>query len=81
MSTDEYVPSDEDMESRYVLHSLSLFDFMPEEREACMKALGAEFRRGLARARRDAWQEGAQAQADTYGGQIDTGPNPYEEAR
>ena len=24
-----------------------------------------------------AWDEGAQAQADTYGGQIDTGPNPY----
>ena len=30
----------------------------------------------LARVRRDAWNEGAQAQADTYGGQIDTGPNP-----
>ena len=34
--------------------------------------------RFLARVRRDAWNEGAQAQADTYGGQIDTGPNPYE---
>ena len=33
----------------------------------------------LARVRRDAWNEGAQAQADTYGGQIGTGPNPYEE--
>ena len=31
-----------------------------------------------ARVRRDAWNEGAQAQANTYGGQIDTGPNPYE---
>ena len=34
--------------------------------------------RFLARVRRDAWNEGAQAQANTYGGQIDTGPNPYE---
>ena len=34
--------------------------------------------RFLSRVRRDAWEEGAQAQADTYGGQIDTGPNPYE---
>ena len=39
-----------------------------------------EFDRFLARVRRDAWNEGAQAQADTYGGQIDTGPNPYEES-
>ena len=31
----------------------------------------------LRRAQADAWDEGAQAQADTYGGQIDTGPNPY----
>ena len=32
----------------------------------------------LRRAQADAYEEGAQAQADTYGGQIDTGPNPYE---
>ena len=31
----------------------------------------------LRRAQADAYEEGAQAQADTYGGQIDTGPNPY----
>lgn len=29
-------------------------------------------------AQADAYEEGAQAQADTYGGQIDTGPNPYK---
>ena len=29
------------------------------------------------KAKAEAWDEGAQAQADTYGGQIDTGPNPY----
>ena len=32
----------------------------------------------LRRAQADAYEEGAQAQADTYGGQIDTGPNPYK---
>ena len=32
--------------------------------------------RFLARVRRDAWNEGAQAQANTYGGQIDTGATP-----
>ena len=31
----------------------------------------------IRKAQADAWGEGAQAQADTYGGQIDTGPNPY----
>lgn len=35
--------------------------------------------RFLARVKAEAWEEGAQAQADTYGGRIDTGPNPYEE--
>ena len=25
----------------------------------------------------DIWDQGAQAQADTYGGQVDAGPNPY----
>ena len=70
MTTDgQYVPSDE--------------DWVPTEEEvrhyarACLT--GSDFDRFLARIRRDAWNEGAQAQADTYGGQIDTGPNPYEE--
>ena len=36
--------------------------------------IAAEVRKAQA----EAWSEGAQAQADTYGGQIDTGPNPYE---
>ena len=31
------------------------------------------------KAKAEAWDEGAQAQANTYGGQIDTGPNPYRE--
>lgn len=62
MSTDEYVPSDEDMENRYVLWSLSLMDTTPENREAWAEKLRAEFRRGLTCVRRDAakvaWDEG-----------------------
>lgn len=58
MSTDEYVPSDEDMEDRYVLWSLSLMDASPGDREAWAEKLRAEFGRGLARVRRDAYDEG-----------------------
>ena len=43
--------------------------------EAARTHLAAE----VQAAKAEAWNEGAQAQADTYGGQIDTGPNPYEE--
>lgn len=28
-----------------------------------------------------AWDEGAKAQADTYGMEVDTGPNPYRAAK
>ena len=42
---------------------------------AVLPIIAAEVREAKA----EAWDEGAQAQADTYGGQIDTGPNPYEE--
>ena len=42
---------------------------------AVLPIVAAEVRKAKA----EAWDEGAQAQADTYGGQIDTGPNPYRE--
>ena len=42
---------------------------------AVLPIVDAAVKRGQA----EAWDEGAQAQADTYGGQVDTGPNPYRE--
>lgn len=72
MTTDEqYTPSDEEMISGLVQ--------IPSEPAGIYRHVRVdEMKRGLARVRRDAWNEGAQAQADTYGGQIDTGPNPYK---
>ena len=54
---DQYVPSDEDMEERYVRHSLALVDFPRGDRPEWEQKLREEFRRGLARVRRDAAQE------------------------
>ena len=67
---DQYVPTEDEMRHAYWLTRML-------DHHA---AVDAAFDRFLARVRRDAWNEGAQAQADTYGGQIDTGPNPYEES-
>ena len=67
MSTDEYVPDEEQVRAWCREGTGDYPDVMDEWLD-----------RFLARVRRDAWNEGAQAQADTYGGQIDTGPNPHE---
>ncbi|MCT2177441.1 hypothetical protein M3F63_07130 [Brachybacterium muris] len=73
-TSDEYVPNEQDLEVAWIESEASAND---------INAASAEFDRFLARVRQEAkaegWTEGAQAQADTYGGQIDTGPNPYEE--
>ena len=67
MTTDEqYVPSDEDMEERYVRHSLALVDFPRGDRPEWEQKLREEFRRGLARVRRDAWTEGCRAAEQYY---------------
>ena len=67
MSTDEYVPDEEQVRA-----------WCREGTGDCPDVMDEWLDRFLARIRRDAWDEGAQAQADTYGGQIDTGPNPHE---
>ena len=68
---DQYVPSDEDMEERYVRHSLALVDFPRGDRPEWEQKLREEFRRGLARVRRDAAREAlnglAGAMMDTPG--------------
>ena len=51
---DQYVPTEEDMEERYVRHSLALVDFPRGDRPEWEQKLREEFRRGLARVRRDA---------------------------
>ena len=56
-SDEQYVPSDEDMEERYVRHSLALVDFPRGDRPEWEQKLREEFRRGLARVRRDAARE------------------------
>lgn len=68
-----YTPDEEDVRTIYSDHTVRWIDGQTPYRAE------REFDRFLAQVRRDAWQEGAQAQADTYGGQIDTGPNPYRE--
>ena len=68
---DQYVPTEEDMEERYVRHSLALVDFPRGDRPEWEQKLREEFRRGLARVRRDAWNEGWTAELDDN--------NPYEE--
>ena len=54
---DQYVPTEEDMEERYVRHSLALVDFPRGDRPEWEQKLREEFRRGLARVRRDAARE------------------------
>ena len=56
-SDEQYVPSEEDMEERYVRHSLALVDFPRGDRPEWEQKLREEFRRGLARVRRDAARE------------------------
>ena len=63
---EQYVPSDEDMEERYVRHSLALVDFPRGDRPEWEQKLREEFRRGLARVRRDAWAEGCRAAEQYY---------------
>ena len=63
---EQYVPSDEDMEERYVRHSLALVDFPRGDRPEWGQKLREEFRRGLARVRRDAWTEGCRAAEQYY---------------
>ena len=74
-TNDQYTPGDGPVRYQYVVNRM---------REGATRTHAEqEYTRWLAahdaRVRRDAWNEGAQAQADTYGGQIDTGPNPYKE--
>lgn len=66
---DEYTPTDEDMEDRYVRHSLSLMDFPRGDREWWTEKLRAEFRRGLARVRRAAKAEALREAADYIDGE------------
>ena len=54
---DQYVPTEEDMEERYVRHSLALVDFPRGDRPEWEQKLREEFCRGLARVRRDAARE------------------------
>lgn len=49
-----YTPTDEDMEDRYVRHSLALVDFPLGDRPEWEQKLRVEFRRGLARVRAEA---------------------------
>lgn len=77
MSTDEYVPSDEDAVDNYVSGrggddpGLSLAELRAE--------YGPEFDRFLARVRRDAWEEGAQHGAASPGYYPDENPYGSEE--
>ena len=73
MSTDEYVPSDEEMLSAYVTGRMMRDGLMRTEAEQ-------EFRCGLARVRRDAWEEGAQHGSRSPGYYPDENPYGYEEA-
>ena len=70
---EQYVPDERDVIDSWACAHVTPHDMTVEEAKDAARVF-------LARVRRDAWNEGAQAQADTYGGQIDTGPNPYEEA-
>lgn len=54
MSTDEYVPDEQDMEDRYVGFSLDRMDFPNDDMRKWAERLREEFQRGLARVRRDA---------------------------
>ena len=72
MSTDEYVPSDEEMLSAYVTGRMMRDGLMRTEAEQ-------EFRCGLARVRRDAWEEGAQHGSRSPGYYPDENPYGYEE--
>ena len=73
MSADEYVPSDEEMLSAYVTGRMMRDGLMRTEAEQ-------EFRCGLARVRRDAWEEGAQHGSRSPGYYPDENPYGYEEA-
>ena len=73
MSTDEYAPSDEEMLSAYVTGRMMRDGLMRTEAEQ-------EFRCGLARVRRDAWEEGAQHGSRSPGYYPDENPYGYEEA-
>ena len=72
MSTDEYVPSDEEMLSAYVTGRMMRDGLMRTEAEQ-------EFRCGLARVRRDSWEEGAQHGSRSPGYYPDENPYGYEE--
>ena len=70
MSTDEYVPDEQDLEVAWIESEASADD---------INVASAEFDRFLARVRRDAWHEGMLAgDCAAYNGHT-TPPNPYEE--
>ena len=70
MSTDEYVPSEDEMRHAYWL--TRMLDHYA--------AVDAAFDRFLARVRRDAWEEGAQHGSRSPGYYPDENPYGYEEA-
>ena len=72
MSTDEYVPSDEDFIDSWACAHVMPLDMSAEEAKDAARAF-------LARVRRDAWDEGFQ-DGRRYDGEGDDGPryiNPY----
>ena len=70
MSTDEYVPSEDEMRRAYWL--TRMLDHYA--------AVDAAFDRFLARVRRDAWEEGVQHGSRSPGYYPDENPYGYEEA-
>ena len=70
MSTDEYVPSEDEMRRAYWL--TRMLDHYAD--------VDAAFDRFLARVRRDAWEEGAQHGSRSPGYYPDENPYGYEEA-
>ena len=80
---DQYVPTEEDMEERYVRHSLALVDFPRGDRPEWEQKLREEFRRGLARVRRDAWDAcyHQMVTAPARGGALVPQSNPYAPER
>ena len=70
MSTDEYVPSEDEM--RHAYRITRLLDHYAD--------VNGAFDRFLARVRRDAWEEGAQHGSRSPGYYPDENPYGYEEA-
>lgn len=53
MNNGKYVPSDQDMEDRYVDFSLDRMDFPNDDKSKWAERLREEFQRGLARVRQE----------------------------